>query len=153
MTYTPANFYNPTSNLLLFLLLGRLLPDYFPKIFGPSEKETLDIDASRAAFEKVVKEVNDSYGSAEGDANAKKEWSFDEVVYGFTKVANETMCRPIRALTKARGYATGQHVLASFGGAGGQHACEIAKLLGIHTILIHRYSSVLSTYGLALADR
>ncbi|KAK7032586.1 hypothetical protein VNI00_012849 [Paramarasmius palmivorus] len=132
------------------LLLGRLLPDYFPKIFGPSEKEPLDIDASRAAFEKVVKEVNDSYGS---DANAKKGWSFDEVVYGFIKVANETMCRPIRALTEARGYATGQHVLASFGGAGGQHACEIAKLLGIRTILIHRYSSVLSAYGLALADR
>ena len=55
------------------MLLGRLLPDYFPKIFGPSEKEPLDIDASRAAFEKVVKEVNDSYGSAEGDANAKKD--------------------------------------------------------------------------------
>ncbi|KAK7020759.1 hypothetical protein VNI00_017578, partial [Paramarasmius palmivorus] len=135
------------------LLLGRLLPDYFPKIFGLSEKEPLDIDASRTAFEKVVKEVNDSYGSAEGDVNAKKEWSFDEVVYGFIKVANETMCRLIRALTEARGYATGQHVLASFGGAGGQHACEIAKLLGIHTILIHRYSSVLSAYGLALADR
>jgi len=43
--------------------------------------------------------------------------------------------------------------LASFGGAGGQHACEIAKLLGIKTILIHRYSSILSAYGLALADR
>uniref|UniRef100_A0A0W0FT18 Putative 5-oxoprolinase n=1 Tax=Moniliophthora roreri TaxID=221103 RepID=A0A0W0FT18_MONRR len=135
------------------LLLGRLITDYFPKIFGPSEKEPLDIEASRKAFEKVVKEVNDSYGSAEGDASVKREWSFDEVVYGFIKVANETMCRPIRALTEARGYATGNHVLASFGGAGGQHACEIAKLLGIHTILIHRYSSVLSAYGLALADR
>ena len=79
------------------------------------------------------------------------------------------MCRPIRALTEARGYSTGKHVqvlhselmdcplilcrLASFGGAGGQHACEIASLLGIKTILIHRYSSILSAYGLALADR
>ena len=43
--------------------------------------------------------------------------------------------------------------LASFGGAGGQHACEIAQLLGIKTILIHSYSSILSAYGLALADR
>ncbi|KAF9264980.1 5-oxoprolinase [Marasmius fiardii PR-910] len=133
------------------LLLGRLITDYFPKIFGPSEKEPLDIEASRKAFGKLVKEVNDSYGSV--SAEEKREWSFDEVVYGFIKVANETMCRPIRALTEARGYATGKHVLASFGGAGGQHACEIAKLLGIHTILIHRYSSVLSAYGLALADR
>ncbi|CAK5271011.1 unnamed protein product [Mycena citricolor] len=63
------------------------------------------------------------------------------------------MCRPIRALTEARGYATSKHALASFGGAGGQHACEIAELLGIKTILIHRYSSILSAYGLALADR
>jgi 5-oxoprolinase (ATP-hydrolysing) len=43
--------------------------------------------------------------------------------------------------------------LATFGGAGGQHACEIARLLGIKTVLIHRYSSILSAYGLALADR
>lgn len=43
--------------------------------------------------------------------------------------------------------------LASFGGAGGQHACEIAHTLGISTVLIHRYSSILSAYGLALADR
>jgi len=90
----------------------------------------------------------------------------------YIKVANETMCRPIRALTEARGYATSRHMyvslrsysissihcfafrrLASFGGAGGQHACEIASLLGIKTILIHHYSSVLSAYGLALADR
>jgi len=77
----------------------------------------------------------------------------DEIVYGFIKVANETMCRPIRALTEARGHATSKHILASFGGAGGQHACEIASLLGIKTILIHRYSSILSAYGLALADR
>jgi 5-oxoprolinase (ATP-hydrolysing) len=90
----------------------------------------------------------------------------------FIKVANETMCRPIRALTEAKGHAAAKHTfvsaahesmcfliylflssLASFGGAGGQHACEIAKLLGIKTILIHRYSSILSAYGLALADR
>ena len=96
-----------------------------------------------------------------------------DLVYRFIKVANETMCRPLRALTEARGYATGKHVyaprfvcspscllmrkwvfrLASFGGAGGQHACEIARLLGINSILIHRYSSILSAYGLALADR
>ncbi|KAJ8517891.1 hypothetical protein ONZ45_g4997 [Pleurotus djamor] len=126
------------------LLLGRLIPEYFPKIFGKSEKEPLDEEASRKAFEPLVKEINESH---------EHELSFDEVVYGFIKVANETMCRPIRALTEARGYATSKHVLASFGGAGGQHACEIASLLGIKTILIHRYSSILSAYGLALADR
>ncbi|KAJ7662918.1 Hydantoinase/oxoprolinase-domain-containing protein [Mycena rosella] len=93
---------------------------------------------------QLVAEINESY---------EKKLSFDEIVYGFIKVANETMCRPIRAFTEARGHATFQHVLASFGGAGGQHACKIASLLGIKTILIHRYSSILSAYGLVLADR
>ncbi|KAH8105404.1 5-oxoprolinase [Cristinia sonorae] len=126
------------------LVLGRLVPDYFPKIFGKSEKEPLDIEASKSAFETLAKEINESQD---------KQMDLDEIVYGFIKVANETMCRPIRALTEARGYATSRHILASFGGAGGQHACEIAHLLGIKTILIHRYSSILSAYGLALADR
>ena len=140
--------------------MGRLLPEYFPKIFGKSEKEPLDIEASRRAFEQVRKEVHD---------HSKSEMSLDEVAYGyelfrmsyvaltdacrFIKVANETMCRPIRALTEAKGYSTSKHTLATFGGAGGQHACEIARLLGIHKVLIHRYSSILSAYGLALADR
>ncbi|KAF9234381.1 Hydantoinase/oxoprolinase-domain-containing protein [Melanogaster broomeanus] len=126
------------------LLLGRLIPDYFPKIFGKSENESLDVVASSTAFEELAKKINEGQ---------EKALELDEIVYGFIKVANETMCRPIRALTEARGYSTGKHVLASFGGAGGQHACEIASLLGIKTILIHRYSSILSAYGLALADR
>ncbi|TFK24478.1 5-oxoprolinase [Coprinopsis marcescibilis] len=128
------------------LLLGRLVPAYFPHIFGKSEKEPLDVNASRVLFEELAQRINSE--SAESDGKG-----LDEIVYGFIKVANETMCRPIRALTEARGYATGEHVLASFGGAGGQHACEIAKLLGIRTVVIHRYSSILSAYGLALADR
>jgi len=126
------------------LVLGRLVPDYFPKIFGKSEKEPLDTEASRSAFETLAEEIN---------ADQEKQLELDEIVYGFIKVANETMARPIRALTEAKGYALSKHILASFGGAGGQHACEIAQLLGIKTILIHRYSSILSAYGLALADR
>lgn len=126
------------------LLLGRLIPDYFPRIFGKNENESLDIKASKTAFEKLASEINN-------DQDVPLE--LDEIIYGFIKVANETMCRPIRALTEARGYSTGSHILASFGGAGGQHACEIASILGIKTVLIHRYSSILSAYGLALADR
>ncbi|KAH7333962.1 5-oxoprolinase [Rhizoctonia solani] len=143
------------------LMLGRLIPDLFPKIFGKSENEPLDMEASKSAFEKVAQEVRSS---------SDKDYTLDEVIYGyvvshlinfqspstiirFIKVANETMCRPIRAITEARGYSTGSHILASFGGAGGQHACDIARLLGIHRILIHRHSSILSAYGLALADR
>ncbi|KAI0295802.1 5-oxoprolinase [Russula brevipes] len=126
------------------LLLGRLIPEYFPKIFGKSEKESLDVDASRRGFEQLAQNINE---------NSANNLSLDEIIYGFIKVANETMCRPIRALTEAKGYATSAHILASFGGAGGQHACEIASLLGIKTVLIHRYSSILSAYGLALSER
>lgn len=76
----------------------------------------------------------------------------EEVAYGFVDIANESMCRPIRALTEARGFETSQHNLATFGGAGGQHACEIATKLGIHRVVIHKYSSILSAYGMALAE-
>ena len=58
---------------------------------------------------------------------------------GFVKVANENMCRPIRALTQAKGYDTSRHVLACFGGAGGQHACAVARSLGMATVYIHKY--------------
>jgi 5-oxoprolinase (ATP-hydrolysing) len=62
------------------------------------------------------------------------------------------MARPIRNLTEARGFETASHHLACFGGAGGQHACSVAVSLGISRIIIHKYSSVLSAYGLALAE-
>jgi 5-oxoprolinase (ATP-hydrolysing) len=78
--------------------------------------------------------------------------SEDEVAYGFIKIANETMTRPIRSLTEAKGHDTSKHRLGMFGGAAGQHSCAIAESLGIKEILIHRYSSVLSAYGMALAD-
>lgn len=71
---------------------------------------------------------------------------------GFVRVANEAMCRPIRALTQARGHDPSAHVLACFGGAGGQHACAIARALGMDTVHIHRHSGLLSALGLALAD-
>jgi 5-oxoprolinase (ATP-hydrolysing) len=71
---------------------------------------------------------------------------------GFILVANAQMARPIRTLSEGRGFETSAHNLASFGGAGGQHAVAIARGLGIRKVLIHRLSSVLSAYGIALAD-
>ena len=75
-----------------------------------------------------------------------------QVAMGFIRVANETMCRPIRALTQMKGYDAAAHTLACFGGAGGQHACAIARSLGMKTIFIHRYSGILSAVGIGLAD-
>ncbi len=77
---------------------------------------------------------------------------YPQVAMGFIKVANETMCRPIRALTQMKGYDVAAHALACFGGAGGQHACAIARSLGMKTIFIHRYSGILSAVGIGLAD-
>lgn len=86
------------------------------------------------------------------NAETGRSMSPHEVAHGFIDVANESMCRPIRALTEARGFETADHNLAVFGGAGGQHACEIAEKLGIKRIIVHKYSSILSAYGIALAE-
>ncbi|BGP27193.1 5-oxoprolinase [Rhodotorula toruloides] len=131
------------------LVLGRLFPSYFPKIFGPTEDQPLSLEDCVKAFEVLRREIN-AYNLEHGDG---KVMTLDEVAYGFIKVANETMARPVRALTEAKGLSTSKHILAAFGGAGGQHACELARTLGITTIVIHRYSSILSAYGMALSNR
>lgn len=125
------------------LVLGRLVPQYFPKIFGRSENEGLDIDKSYALFKELTKNINNDLGKA---------LSLEEVAYGFLKVANAAMVRPIRAITETKGYMVSRHRLVSFGGAGGQHAIDIAESLNIDTVLFHRYSSILSAYGIYLAD-
>lgn len=106
------------------LVLNRLLPDYFPKIFGPNENEALDTHASLCLFTTLTEDIN------AWQAKSGKSMSVEEVAMGFIKVANEAMCRPIRALTQAKGFDTSRHALACFGGAGGQHACAIARSLG-----------------------
>uniref|UniRef100_A0A3B4APN5 5-oxoprolinase, ATP-hydrolysing n=1 Tax=Periophthalmus magnuspinnatus TaxID=409849 RepID=A0A3B4APN5_9GOBI len=124
------------------LALGRLLPSFFPKIFGPGENEPLSLEETMKHFHKLTQDINVFLTSNQSQ----------EVAMGFIRVANEAMCRPIRALTQAKGHDTSQHVLACFGGAGGQHACAIARALGMKSVFIHKYSGVLSAYGLALAD-
>ena len=125
------------------LFLGRLLPEHFPKIFGPTENEPLDVPITRMKFEELADQVERETGQKKTPM---------EIALGFIQVANESMAKPIRALTEARGFDTSAHNLACFGGAGGQHACAIASSLGIQTVIIHRYSSILSAYGMALAD-
>ncbi|KAJ1519393.1 hypothetical protein ONE63_004685 [Megalurothrips usitatus] len=133
------------------LCLGRLLPEYFPKIFGPTEDQPLDRQSTMSAFDSLTVEVNDFLANTE-DKISKKQMSMMEVAMGFINVANEAMCRPIRALTQAKGYDTSRHVLACFGGAGGQHACAIARSLGMTKVRVHKYAGILSAYGMALAD-
>jgi len=145
--------------------LGRVLPEFFPRIFGPGEDEPLDAAGARAAFEALAREVaadDDAAkgaggGGAAGAATAPPPSSSsvrtaDEVAMGFVTVANEAMCRPIRALTNMRGHDASAHALASFGGAGAQHACSVARALGMAGVFVHRYASVLSAVGIHLAD-
>jgi len=128
------------------LMLGRVLPEYFPHIFGPNENEPLDAKATQEAFAELTKIVNkDSHP----DVPAKTP---EEVAFGFITVANEAMCRPIRNLTQMRGFDLAKHTLSCFGGAGGQHACAIARALGMRKVFVHRYASILSAYGIGLAD-
>ncbi|MBN3300414.1 OPLA oxoprolinase, partial [Amia calva] len=130
------------------LALGRLLPSFFPHVFGPGEDEPLCREESLRQLSALTARIN----AGQPQSGATGGMSVEEVAMGFIRVANEAMCRPIRALTQAKGHDTSRHVLACFGGAGGQHACAIARALGMKTVLIHKYSGVLSAYGLALAD-
>ena len=125
------------------VLLGRLLPPHFPKIFGPNGDESLDTDVVRSKFDEIAHRINDDTGTQK---------STEEIALGFLAVATETMCNPIRSLSEARGHETSSHRLAVFGGAGGQAACDVATSLGISRVLIHKSSSVLSAFGIARAD-
>ncbi|MCZ6554330.1 MAG: hydantoinase B/oxoprolinase family protein, partial [SAR324 cluster bacterium] len=129
------------------LVLGRILPGHFPHIFGPSEDQPLDLAASQAAFDELLEEIN-----AEREGRGMPRFTREEVALGFLQAANETMARPIREISVARGYDIKEHVLACFGGAGGQHACAIARSLGVRRISIHRFAGILSAYGMGLAD-
>jgi len=129
------------------LILGRLQPAYFPSIFGPEHDQPLDLHASRKAMEKLLAEINDH-----NIRHNLKPMRLEEAALGYIKVANEVMVRPIRELSVMRGFDIQAHILSTFGGAGPQHACAIARILGISKIFIHRFSGILSAYGLGLAD-
>ncbi|AEY95174.1 FABR114Cp [Eremothecium gossypii FDAG1] len=125
------------------LVLGRLIPEFFPSIFGPNEDQSLDIEATKGKFSELANIINTELGS---------NMTVEEVAYGFICVANESMARPIRKMTEGKGHLLSHHRLVSFGGAGGQHAVAVAHSLGIETVLMHRYSAILSAYGMLLAD-
>lgn len=131
------------------LLLGYVIPDYFPSIFGPNEDQPLDINATRGKFDELAKQINAYRKSQDPLA---KDMTLEEIAQGFVNVANETMCRPIRQLTEMKGHETSNHALACFGGAGPQHACAIARSLGMKEVLIHKFCGILSAYGMGLAD-
>lgn len=134
------------------LVLGRLSPA-FPAVFGPNEDQPLDDKASRRAFADLCDQINTQRRDMNTDAGAPfRALTLEEVAAGFVKVADECMSRPMRTICQGKGLDTADHSLVCFGGAGGQHMCGIASTLSISQIVVPRFSSILSAYGLALAD-
>jgi 5-oxoprolinase (ATP-hydrolysing) len=129
------------------LVLGRIQPHYFPHIFGDTADQPPDRDASRAALAELTSRINSHYA-----AKGLPAMTVEQTALGFIQVANESMVRPIREISVLRGFDSKEHVLAVFGGAGPQHACAIARALGISEIFVHRFAGILSAYGIGLAD-
>ncbi len=120
------------------VMVGKLSPEYFPKLFGANADEPLDDAAVRAGFAALAREI--------GGGRAP-----EDVADGFVRIAVENMANAIKRISVARGYDTRRYVLNCFGGAGGQHACLVADALGMTRIFIHPFSSLLSAYGMKLA--
>ncbi|HTE75849.1 MAG TPA: hydantoinase B/oxoprolinase family protein [Xanthobacteraceae bacterium] len=121
------------------VMVGKLIPDFFPQIFGPQQNLPLDAEAVRGAFTALAKKIGDGR-TAEQTAD------------GFIKIAVENMANAIKKISVQRGYDVTRYALNCFGGAGGQHACLVADALGMTSVLIHPLSSLLSAYGMGLAD-
>ena len=141
----PACYRNggPLSLTDANLVLGRLVPEHFPSVFGENEDQPLSASASKKAFEGLMERIHSLTGMKQ---------SMEEVAHGYIEVANENMVRAIHEITASRGHDARDHILSCFGGAGGQHACAIARALGISRIFISRFAGVLSAYGMGLAD-
>ncbi|MGA8561203.1 MAG: hydantoinase/oxoprolinase family protein, partial [Pseudolabrys sp.] len=120
------------------VMVGKLIPEFFPKIFGPSQNLPLDAHAVRDAFTELAQQV--------GGRKA------EEIADGFIKIAVENMANAIKKISVQRGYDVTRYALNCFGGAGGQHACLVADALGMTRVLMHPFSSLLSAYGMGLAD-
>ncbi len=129
----------PLSVTDINVALGRISPDYFPRIFGPAQNQPLDVQAARDGFVKVAEQVGDGR-------------SWESVAQGFLAIAIEHMTQAIKKISMERGHDVADYVLTCFGGAGGQHACLVAERLGMRRVLLHPFSGVLSAYGMGLAD-
>ena len=121
------------------LFLGRIVPEEFPAVFGSAGDEPLDPAASKSRLQEVA----DALGGT---------MNLGEIAEGFLHIAVDNMANAIRKISIARGHDVTRYTLVSFGGAGGQHACRVADSLGIERILVHPLASLLSAYGIGLAD-
>ena len=126
------------------VLLGKLNPDFFPKVFGKTGDQPLN-------FEIVKKKFFDLSDIISKEKNEPMMDIF-KMAEGFLKIAVENMANAIKKISIQKGYDVTNYLLNFFGGAGGQHACNVADSLGISNVMIHPYAGVLSAYGMGLAE-
>ena len=120
------------------VMLGKIQPAYFPKVFGPQANEALSAQPVREKFSQLA---------------AQTGRSAEDVAEGFIRIAVQQMANAIKKISVARGYDVTRYTLQCFGGAGGQHACLVADALGMTRVLVHPLAGVLSAYGMGLADQ
>ena len=120
------------------VMLGKIQPRYFPKVFGPHADEALSLEAVQAQFGVLAEQT---------------QRPAEEVAEGFINIAVQQMANAIKKISVARGYDVTSYTLQCFGGAGGQHACLVADALGMTRVFVHPLAGVLSAYGMGLADQ
>jgi 5-oxoprolinase (ATP-hydrolysing) len=125
------------------VMVGKLDPELFPRVFGPNGDAPLDAAVVRTKFEALAANIASSTGHARTP---------EQVADGFLDIAIENMANAIKHISVQRGYDVTGYTLCSFGGAGGQHACRVADALGMSRVFIHPLAGVLSAYGMGLAD-
>ncbi|MDX2219149.1 MAG: hydantoinase B/oxoprolinase family protein [Burkholderiales bacterium] len=125
------------------VMLGRIQPRHFPRVFGPNGDAPLDVDVVRTKFTLLAAEMS----AATGHSTTP-----EAVAEGFLRIAVANMANAIKFVSVQRGHDVTAYTLACFGGAGGQHACRVADELGMSRVHIHPFAGVLSAYGMGLAD-
>ena len=120
------------------LLLGRLRPELFPAVFGADGHQPIDAQVVQQQFQELA---------------AAMGCSPEQAAEGALTLALERMAEAIRRISIQQGHDLREAVLCSFGGAGGQHACALAELLGMQQVLLHPLAGVLSAYGIGLAEQ
>jgi 5-oxoprolinase (ATP-hydrolysing) len=126
------------------VMLGKIQPKHFPKVFGASANEALDRDGVVAKFDALAHDVRESTG---------RPATPESLAAGFVQIAVANMANAIKRISVARGYDVTGYTLQCFGGAGGQHACLVADALGMTRVFVHPLAGVLSAYGMGLADQ
>lgn len=126
------------------VMLGRLQPAFFPRIFGPDQNEALDADTVRQQFAALAQKIEKDTGKAATP---------EAVAEGFLLIAMENMANAIKKISVQQGHDVTQYTLVAFGGAGAQHAAQVADRLGMSRVLIHPYAGLLSAYGIGQADQ